>query len=114
MKHETWHVRPDYGQENVYRIWDVDDNYHKDTSPEMMDKRAQLIACAPELLEALTQELVALKHWRKVASGDILEGIHISITKIEIAIAATKPVKCTCKPGSSYVAANCKALEHKP
>ena len=114
MKHETWHVRPDYGQENVYRIWDADDNYHKDASPEMMDKRAALISAAPDLLETLTQELVALKCWRKVASGDVLEGIHISIAKIENAIKDSKPIKCTCKRGSAIVAANCKALEHKP
>jgi hypothetical protein len=50
---EKFHVRPDYGKENVYRVWDSDDNYHDDTSPEAMDRRAKLLAASPELLKAL-------------------------------------------------------------
>lgn len=52
-KTEMWHVRPDYVQGNVYRIWDGNDNYHDDTSPDAMDKRAALIEAAPDLLDAL-------------------------------------------------------------
>ncbi len=53
MTQETWHVRPEYSKDNVYRIWDANDNYHDDTSPEMMDKRAAVMQAAPEMLEAL-------------------------------------------------------------
>ncbi len=51
-----WIVRPDYGKENVYRLWDKDSNYHDDTSPEVMDANTKLMSAAPILLAAL-QEL---------------------------------------------------------
>lgn len=57
-KKETWHVRPDYGKENVYRIWDGDDNFHDDTTPEAMDRRATLIEAAPAMLDALRATLL--------------------------------------------------------
>ena len=50
---EIWHCKPDYSKENVYRIWDQDDNYHDDTTPEAMDRRAALVQAAPALVEAL-------------------------------------------------------------
>lgn len=57
MKHNSgkWLVRPDYGQENVYRLWDKNSNYHKRTDPETMDANAILIQSAPLLLKALKQ-----------------------------------------------------------
>ena len=60
LSSETWHCRPDYGKENVYRIWNEDDNYHDDVSPEMMDRRAALVAAAPSLLDALKTALYYL------------------------------------------------------
>lgn len=48
-----WQVIPEYSQDNVYRLWDADGNYHDDTSPETLESNAHLIAAAPELLEAL-------------------------------------------------------------
>jgi hypothetical protein len=55
MKHNSgkWLVRPDYGKENVYRLWNADSNYHEDTSPEVMDGNACLMQSAPRLLKAL-------------------------------------------------------------
>ncbi len=50
-----WNVNPDYGKDNVYRLWDADSNFHDDTSPEVMDANARLIAAAPELLDILVQ-----------------------------------------------------------
>ena len=57
MKHTPgqWQVRPDYGKENVYRLWDKDSNYHKRTDPETMDANAILMQSAPLLLEALRE-----------------------------------------------------------
>ena len=60
-----WHVRPDYGKENVYRLWDKNDNYHDDTSPEAMDANAVLMAAAPKLLEALKLAHTWMKHQGK-------------------------------------------------
>jgi hypothetical protein len=45
-----WHVTVAYSAENVYYLWDEDDNYPKDTSADVMDANARLIAAAPELL----------------------------------------------------------------
>jgi hypothetical protein len=45
-----WVVRPDYGKENVYRLWNKNTNYHEDTSPERMDANANLMSFAPRLL----------------------------------------------------------------
>lgn len=56
-----WNVRPDYGKENVYRLWDEDSNYHADTSPEAMDANARLISAAPDLLSAAMDALESLK-----------------------------------------------------
>jgi hypothetical protein len=52
VKHNSgeWIVRPDYGKENVYRLWDEDTNYHEDTSPETMDANARLMSLAPKML----------------------------------------------------------------
>jgi hypothetical protein len=50
-------VKPDYGQENVYRLWDKNGNYHDDTSPEAMDANAALFNAAPDLLKALKSTL---------------------------------------------------------
>ena len=50
-----WNVNPDYGKDNVYRLWDADSNFHDDTSLEVMDANATLIAAAPELLDILVQ-----------------------------------------------------------
>lgn len=44
-----WVVRPDYGKENVYRLWDKNTNYHDDTSPEKMDANANLMSFSPRL-----------------------------------------------------------------
>ena len=44
-----WIVRPDYGKENVYRLWDKNTNYHDDTSPERMDANANLMSFSPRL-----------------------------------------------------------------
>ena len=48
-----WNVRPDYGQENVYHLWDKNFNYHSDNTPEVMDANARLMESAPALLHAV-------------------------------------------------------------
>ena len=48
-----WTIKPDYSQENVYRLWDEDGNYHADWSQDTMDANARLMAAAPSLLAAL-------------------------------------------------------------
>lgn len=59
IAHETWHVRPQYSMENVYRIWDENNNYHDDTEVDTMNRRASLIAAAPKLLaEAVENDTV--------------------------------------------------------
>lgn len=59
MKHNQakWLIRPSYLEENVYRLWNKDSNYHKDTSPEVMDGNARLMENAPQLLLALNQAI---------------------------------------------------------
>lgn len=70
MKHNTakWLIRPDYGQENVYRLWSKDSNYHKDTSPEVMDGNARLMENAPQLLKAIRTVLARVDHTNKHTS----------------------------------------------
>jgi len=62
VKHNSgkWIVRPDYGKENVYRLWDKDLNYHKDTSPEVMDANAVLMSASPKLFRVLNQAIAYL------------------------------------------------------
>lgn len=48
-----WVIKPDYGKENVYRLWDENGNYCDDTSPEAMDANAALFSAAPEMLDVL-------------------------------------------------------------
>lgn len=55
--YETWHVKPDYGKENVFYLWNEDDNYHDDTSPEAMDRRAKLMEAAPVLYKTIRMAL---------------------------------------------------------
>lgn len=55
-----WIIRPDYGKDNVYRLWDKHDNYHHNTSPEAMDANARLMEQAPTLLHALRLAKTAL------------------------------------------------------
>ena len=52
-----WKIRPDYGKENVYRLWNADDNYHDDTSPEVMDANAELMMKATRSHEAMKAAL---------------------------------------------------------
>ena len=66
------HVRPDYGKDNVYRLWDENDNYHDDTSPEAMDANAALIAAAPVMYEALKAAYKLLREW--TPSGEDNQG----------------------------------------
>lgn len=56
-----WICNPDYGTENFYRIWDENGNYHDDTSSDMMDANAKLIAASPLLYEYV---------WKKAQEGD--------------------------------------------
>jgi hypothetical protein len=60
-----WHVRPDYGKENVYRLWNEGDNYFAATDPETMDANAYLMAAAPDLLEACKAVMEAMEHIEK-------------------------------------------------
>ena len=55
MKHSPgpWKVNPQYGMENVYWLWDKNSMYHDDLSPERMDRNAQLMQAAPDMLKAL-------------------------------------------------------------
>lgn len=84
-KQETWHCRPDYGKENVYRLWDENDNYHDDTGPEAMDKRAQLITAAPKLLAALKAANIILLQQNKYSQADheAMDVIQLAIAKAE-------------------------------
>lgn len=52
-----WHIRPDYGKENVYRLWNADDNYPDDTSPEVMDDNAEFMMQAVNAHEAIKNAL---------------------------------------------------------
>lgn len=68
MKHNSgeWVVRPDYGKENVYRLWDGDTNYHEDTSPETMDANARLMSLAPKMLEVLNDAFESLTRLQNI------------------------------------------------
>ena len=50
---EQWIIRPDYGQANAYYLWNAAGNFHDDAGPAAMDRRAALMAAAPDLLAAL-------------------------------------------------------------
>ena len=56
---ETWRVNPrGYTSGNVYTVWNENDNYPDDLTPEAMDARAQLMAQAPEMFRIL-EKIVA-------------------------------------------------------
>lgn len=57
-----WQINPDYGKENVYRLWNgKDSNYQTDTSPERMDANARLMQQAPKLYDIATRVLGNLR-----------------------------------------------------
>lgn len=83
-----WHVRPDYGQENVYRLWDAVDNYHDDTSPEVMDVNARIMEASRDMLEALRLASINLAlHAKRGLGGGYAqlaqEAIDAAIAKAE-------------------------------
>lgn len=46
----NWNVRPDYGKENVYHLWNADDmNFQDDTTPERMDANARAMSQVPKM-----------------------------------------------------------------
>lgn len=68
-----WQVIPDYSQENVYRLWDLDGNFHDDTSPETMDANACFIVRAcnahEELVKALKEMTTILSNIQDTLTG---------------------------------------------
>jgi hypothetical protein len=67
---EKWTVNPQYGKENVYWLWDENQNYHDDNSPEAMDARAQLMEAAPDMLAAL-EKIMTISAYLTTGNGTL-------------------------------------------
>jgi hypothetical protein len=67
-----WTVKPSYSDENAYRLWDKNDNYFKDTSPDTMDANARLMASAPDLLDALQALYTLMQHPLTIEQADLV------------------------------------------
>jgi len=79
----NWTVRPDYGKENVYRLWDKDENYFSDTTPDIMDSNAALMSASPLLLRVC---LDALQDWQDLGhlTPETIKNMQIAITKARL------------------------------